>query len=77
MKITGGPNWQFYVVTMFIALWCTTSASWAMMLWFVAFLLGTTVIGLLLQRYNQRENRRIAKEFPLDPIIQRKYGRTD
>lgn len=75
MRITSGPNWQFYAVTAAVLFICADKQS----LWPLAFWIGLCVLmvpaSLGLHRWNRRQNERMAEDFPHDPFIQEKYGK--
>lgn len=75
MKITSGPNWQFYAVTAFFAyISVEKSSPWPLLGW-VGFCIALIPLCIWLHKWNERQNRKMAEEFPLDPFIQAKYGR--
>jgi hypothetical protein len=74
-KIVGGPNWAFYVFTGF-ALWMSyVYKSLAPALIWLAICLVFVPISIYLHRWTEEQERKIAEEFPDDPVIQKKYGK--
>jgi len=54
MKITKGPNWQFYAVTAFIIYWSIASESiWPVLCW-IAFWIAMIPLCIWLHKRNQR-----------------------
>lgn len=74
MRITSGPNLQFYAVTAAVLFICSEKQSfWPLAIW-IGFCAAMIPLSLGLHRWNQRQNRKLAEEFPHDPEIQKKYG---
>lgn len=74
MKITGGPNWQFYAVTAVVLWVCAEKQSlWPLAIW-VGFCVLMVPLSLALHRWNRRQNERMLRDFPHDPYIQEMYG---
>lgn len=74
MRISGGPNWQGWLVIAFVIYWAI-NGTLAPLLWFMAIVAVLVPLSIWLTRWNEREDRKLADEFPLDRRIQEKYGR--
>lgn len=74
-RIVRGPSWAFYAATVLIIYlsWCHRSL--VPILCWMGFLAISIPASLWLARWNERENAKLAAEFPEDPLIQAKYGR--
>lgn len=75
LRIISGLNWAFYAATALIIYlsWCHQSV--IPILFWVVFLAISVPISLWLAKWTERENARLAAEFPDDPFIQAKYGK--
>lgn len=75
MKITSGPNWQFYAVTAFIIYWCVNDQTiWPILGW-IAFWIVMIPVCIKLHKWNEAGNAKILRDFPNDSYIQAKYGK--
>jgi len=73
-EITSGPNWQFYAVTLLVIYFSFEKQSVLPIFFWAAFCVLMVPASLGLHRWNKRQERKLAEEFPLDPEIQKKYG---
>jgi hypothetical protein len=74
-EITGGPNWQFYAATaFFIYLSITGETIWPVLCW-ILFCIAMVPLCIFLHKWDKKEDEKMVRDFPLDPYIQKKYGK--
>jgi hypothetical protein len=75
-ECVGGPNWQFYAATAGILYWSYQSWSVLPIIGWALFWIILTPICIKLHEWNEREDAKMARDFPLDPFIQKKYDKS-